>query len=166
MTATAEVARRHPSQTEERRGPENGGAHGKLRKKLPALREALEGRFEPLHALLVSSILAHLDFLDGQIMNLTEAIGEQIIPFEKAAEPLCKLHGAQRRTAEVIIAEIGVDMSVFPTAKQLASWAGQCRRRDDQARAAFTPSQRSECAWERRQRRYTHAGLSAQLILG
>ena len=56
-------------------------ARGKLRKKIPALREALEGRFEPLHALLIGAILAHLDFLDEQIDLLSNAIEEQIAPF-------------------------------------------------------------------------------------
>jgi transposase len=108
-------------------------AKGRLRAKLPALREALEGRFDRLHAVWVGAILAHLDFLDEQIASLTETIGEQIAPFEKAVELLCTIPGVQRRTAEVIIAEIGVDMSVFPTAKELASWAGQCPGNDQSA---------------------------------
>ncbi len=108
-------------------------AKGKLRKKIPALREALEGRFEPLHALLVGAILAHLDFLDEQIERLSDAIGEQIAPFEAAVELLCTIPGVQRRTAEVIIAEIGADMSVFPSAGHLASWAGQCPGNDQSA---------------------------------
>ncbi|WP_249011271.1 hypothetical protein [Conexibacter sp. DBS9H8] len=49
-------------------------AKGRMRAKLPELREALEGRFEPLHGLLIGSILAHLDFLDAQILALSEAI--------------------------------------------------------------------------------------------
>ena len=108
-------------------------ARGKMRKKIPALREALEGRFEPLHALLIGAILAHLDFLDEQIERLSEAIGEQIAPFERAVELLCTIPGVGRRTAEVIIGEIGVDMSVFPTAGHLASWAGQCPGNDQSA---------------------------------
>lgn len=108
-------------------------AKGRLRAKLPALREALEGRFDQLHAVWIGAILAHLDFLDEQIASLTETIGEQIAPFEKAVELLCTIPGVQRRTAEVIIAEIGVDMSVFPTAKELASWAGQCPGNDQSA---------------------------------
>jgi transposase len=108
-------------------------AKGRLRAKLPALREALEGRFDRLHAVWVGAILAHLDFLDEQIASLTETIGEQIAPFEKAVELLCTIPGVQRRTAEVIVAEIGVDMSVFPTAKELASWAGQCPGNDQSA---------------------------------
>ena len=101
-------------------------AKGKLRVKIPALREALEGRFDRVHALWIGSILAHIDFLDQQISSLTEMIAEQIAPFEKAVELLCTITGVQRRTAECIIAEIGVDMSIFPSAKELASWAGQC----------------------------------------
>jgi transposase len=108
-------------------------AKGRLRAKIPALKEALEGRFDHLHAVWIGAILSHLDFLDEQIANLSDAIGEQIAPFEKAVELLCTIHGVQRRTAEVIIAEIGVDMSVFPTAKQLASWAGQCPGNDQSA---------------------------------
>ncbi|MCA1698821.1 MAG: IS110 family transposase, partial [Actinobacteria bacterium] len=101
-------------------------ARGRLRAKLPQLKEALEGRFDELHALLVGSILAHLDFLDEQIERLTEMIGAQITPFEGAVELLRSIPGVQRRSAENIIAEIGTDMSAFPTERHLASWAGQC----------------------------------------
>ena len=61
-------------------------------------------------------------------MSLTETIGEQITPFAAAVELLCTIPGVQRRTAEVIIAEIGLDMSVFPDPKHLASWAGHVPR--------------------------------------
>jgi transposase len=101
-------------------------ARGRLRAKIPALRDALTGRFDHLHAVWIGAILNHIDFLDEQIMSLTETIGEQIAPFERAVELLCTIPGVQRRTAEVIIAEIGLDMSVFPDAKHLASWAGLC----------------------------------------
>jgi transposase len=108
-------------------------AKGKLRKKIPALKQALEGRFEPLHALLVSSILAHLDFLDEQIERLSDAIEEQLRPFAPAVELLRTVDGIETRTAQNILAEIGVDMSVFPTAGHLASWAGQCPGNDQSA---------------------------------
>lgn len=108
-------------------------ARGKLRAKIPALREALEGRFDEEHALVVGAILAHIDFLEEQITLLSDAIGEQIAPFESAVELLCTIPGVQRRTAEVMIAEIGPDMSVFPTAGHLASWAGLCPGNDQSA---------------------------------
>jgi transposase len=99
-------------------------AKGKLRKKLPALREALEGRFDAEHGIVVSAILAHIDFLDEHIDGLSEAIEEQIRPFAPAVELLCTIPGVQQRTAEVIVAEVGADMSIFPSAGHLASWAG------------------------------------------
>ncbi len=99
-------------------------AKGRLRAKIPALKEALEGRFDHLHAVWIGAILAHLDFFDAQIASLTEAIGEQIAPFATAVELVCTIHGVQRRSAEVIIAEIGVHMTIFPTAKQLACGPG------------------------------------------
>jgi len=108
-------------------------ARGKLRAKIPALKQALEGRFEPLHALLVGSILAHLDFLDEQIERLSDAIEEQLRPFAPAVELLRSVDGIETRTAQNILAEIGLDMSVFPTAGHLASWAGQCPGNDQSA---------------------------------
>jgi transposase len=108
-------------------------ARGRLRQKLPALREALEGRFDALHAMLIGAILAHLDFLDEQIDRLSEAIEEQLRPFQPAVELLRSIPGVETRTAQVIIAEIGVDMSVFPSERQLASWAGQCPGNDQSA---------------------------------
>ena len=60
-------------------------ARGKLRTKIPALREALEGRFEPHHAIVIGAILAHLDFLEEQIDRLSDAIEEQLGPFAPAS---------------------------------------------------------------------------------
>jgi transposase len=108
-------------------------AKGRLRAKIPALREALVGRFDRQHALIVSAILAHLDFLDEQIALLSDAIEEQLAPFAGAVELLCTIPGVQRRTAEAVLAEIGTDMSRFPSARHLASWAGQCPGNDRSA---------------------------------
>lgn len=108
-------------------------ARGRMRAKIPALREALEGRFDRIHSVWIGAILAHVEFLDEQIASLTETIEEQIVPFEPAVELLRTIPGVQRRTAEVIVAEIGTDMSVFPSAKHLASWAGQCPGNDQSA---------------------------------
>ena len=98
-------------------------ARGQLRKKLPALREALVGRFQDEHALIVGQILAHIDFLDEAIERLSAEIEEQIAPFTAQRDLLMSIPGVKQRAAEVIISEIGVDMSVFPTPKHLASWA-------------------------------------------
>jgi len=108
-------------------------AQGRLRAKIPALRQALEGRFEPHHALVIGAILAHLDFLDGQIGQLSDAIEDQLGPFAAGVELASTLTGVARRTAEVMVAEIGIDMSVFPTAGHLASRAGRCPGNDQSA---------------------------------
>jgi len=108
-------------------------AKGKLRAKIPALKEALVGRFDRQHALIVSAILAHLDFLDEQIQLLSDEIEEQLSPFAGAVELLCTIPGVQRRTAESVIAEIGTDMSRFPSERHLASWGGQCPGNDRSA---------------------------------
>jgi transposase len=122
-------------------------AKGRLRAKIPALREALEGRFDDLHAVWIGAILNHIDFLDEQIASLTEAIGKQIAPFERAVELLCTIPGVQRRTAETIVAEIGVEMQVFPTAKHLASWAGMCPGNDQSAGKRRSGKTRKGSKW-------------------
>jgi transposase len=122
-------------------------AKGRLRAKLPALKEALEGRFDQLHALSIGAILAHIDFLDEQIDRLSDAIEEQIAPFGNAVELLCTIPGVQRRAAEVIISEIGTDMTVFQTDKHLASWAGQCPGNDQSAGKRRSGKSRKGSKW-------------------
>jgi transposase len=125
-------------------------AKGKLRKKIPALREALEGRFEPLHALLIGAILAHLDFLDEQIDRLSQAIEEQLGPFGCAAVELLRtMDGIETRTAQAIIGEVGTDMSAFPTARHLCSWAGRCPGNDQSAGKRRSGRMRKGSKWLR-----------------
>jgi transposase len=101
-------------------------ARGKLRRKLPALREALRGRFRQHHAILVSRLLAHLDYLDEALDDLTAQIEEALVPFASEAARLDAIPGVGPRTAQILIAELGVDMRQFPTARHAASWAGLC----------------------------------------
>jgi len=89
-------------------------AKGKLRKKIPALREALQGRFTGHHALLISQMLAQIDFLDETIATLSEQIEELTRPFSRELELLDTIPGIDRRAAELLLAEIGPDMSRFP----------------------------------------------------
>ena len=101
-------------------------ARGRLRAKLPALRQALTGRVLGHHAFLLSQLLAHLDYLDETLATLGQAIEEHLAPFAEAAARLQTIPGVKQRTLEAIVAEIGVDMRPFPTAGHLASWAGLC----------------------------------------
>ncbi len=108
-------------------------ARGRLRQKLPALRQALVGRFRSHHAFLVSQLLAHVDYLDEAIQTVGGHIDEVMVPFTDELARLDTIRGINKRTAEVIIAGIGVDMTVFPTAKHLASWAGLCPGNNESA---------------------------------
>jgi transposase len=99
-------------------------AKGVLRKKIPELREALRGRFRDHHALLIGLCLDHTAHLEAAIATLDTEIDRVIGPFVEARDHLDTITGVGQRAAECIIAEIGVDMTVFPTAGHLASWAG------------------------------------------
>ena len=103
-----------------------GLARGRLRNKLPERREALPGRFSVHHALLVRLALEHVEQLERSIAELDAAVDRVIAPFALARDRLDTITGVGKRAAETIMAEIGVDMSVFPTAGHLASWAGRC----------------------------------------
>jgi transposase len=108
-------------------------ARGKLRAKLPALRQALAGRFRPHHAFLVTQLLAHVDYLDDTIAALSERVEAAIAPFAEEVARLDTIHGVARRTAEVLIAELGIDMTQFPSERHLASWAGLCPGNNESA---------------------------------
>lgn len=125
-------------------------ARGRLRSKIPALREALEGRFSSHHALMVGRILSHIDYLDESIGELsTEIERVNFAPFSEEVELLETIPGVNRRTAEVLIAEIGADMSRFPTHSHLASWAGMCPGNDESAGKRRSGKTRKGSKWLR-----------------
>jgi transposase len=102
-------------------------ARGKLRAKIPALRLALQGRVTEHHRFMLGLLLDELSHLEGLIERLTQRITEVLpAPFAEALNRLVTIPGIDERAAENILAEIGVDMKVFPTAKHLPSWAGMC----------------------------------------
>lgn len=103
-----------------------GLAKAKLRNKTPALVEALTGRFRDHHAFLVKLHLDQLDHDNEAIDELTKRIEVVIAPFRSIRDALTTIPGFSTRVADVVIAETGGDMSVFPTAAHLASWAGVC----------------------------------------
>jgi len=102
-------------------------ARGRLRSKIPALREALAGRFRvEHHGLLVAQMLAHIDFLEAAIAELDKSLDTAAAPFAATVKRVCTIPGVSVRTAIMLLAECGADMSVFRTAAHLASWAGIC----------------------------------------
>lgn len=127
-----------------------GLAKGKLRPKIPALVEALEGHFAAHHAMAARRILDHIDFYDQTLSALTAQIDQLTASYQAVYDLLIAVPGLNRLTIDVIIAETGADMSRFPTAGDLSSWAGLCPGNHESAgkrrRVATTPGN----AWLRR----------------
>jgi transposase len=129
----------------------------RMRPKIGVLREALVGRFDDHHALLLRMHLDHIDELQAMEARLDGEVDRVMGPFAEAATRLLSIPGVGKRVAEVIVAEIGTDMERFPTAKHLASWVGLCpghhesagKRRSGKARKG-NPALRAamcEAAW-------------------
>src|SRR4051812_16672830 len=104
-------------------------ARTRMRPKIPELRLALEGGFSEHHALLLRTLLDHIDHLTVAIERLDTQVETEAAPFSAAVDLLGSIPGIGRRTAWVIVAEMGTDMSRFPTAAHLASWARAEERR-------------------------------------
>jgi transposase len=124
-------------------------AKGTLRKKLPQLQAALQGRFGAHHALLVGAILGKLDFLEEAIAALSAEIEAVIRPFGADVDFLRTLPGVDRRIAEGLVAEMGVDMARFGTAERLASWTGMCPGNNESAGKQGRGTTRKGSKWLR-----------------
>jgi transposase len=102
-------------------------ARGKLRDKIPELKQALHGRVTEHHRFLLELLLDELTALEGLIERLCGRIREVLPdPFAEAIERLTTIPGINERAAENIVAEIGIDMVPFPSAGHLSSWSGMC----------------------------------------
>jgi transposase len=102
-------------------------AKGRLRRKIPQLREALRiARFSDNTAFMIGQVLAQLDMLDTQQAAYTERITQAMRPFRRQMDLLMTIPGISEQTAAGIIGSIGVTMAAFPTPGHLASWAGVC----------------------------------------
>jgi transposase len=100
--------------------------HGRLLPKLPELMRSLEGITTPLQRKLIAQIVDHIDDMTKRIDDMDDLIKDYMTQYEAAIAAIDELPGIARRSAEVIIAEIGSDMSRFPSAAHLCSWAGVC----------------------------------------
>lgn len=101
-------------------------ARGTLRNKIPQLRLALQGQVTTHHRFMLRQWLDALDFADQKIAALDQQIAEQARPFEPTVQSWMQVPGLRRVNAFSLLAEIGADMTQFPTAAHLASWAAVC----------------------------------------
>jgi transposase len=101
-------------------------AKGSLRGKTEELIPALTGRFMAGHGFLLTQILDHIEYLEGRIDAISEEVARLCEPFHEAVDLLMTIPGVGPMTAQVIVAEVGLDMSRFPSPHHLASWAGVC----------------------------------------
>lgn len=99
-------------------------ARGRLRNKREELQLALEGIFRPHHAEMLAMQLAHIDYLEQRIVELEAKIDTLCAPYQQQVEQLRTTPGVDKRSAQDLIAEIGVDMDFFPSHKHLCSWSG------------------------------------------
>jgi transposase len=125
-------------------------ARGRLRKKLPELRKALEGHFRSHHRFMVAEVLTHLDFLDEAIERVSQEVTSRIAPFSKIVELMDLIPGINQRVAEGVLSEIGVDMNCFPTDGHAASWAGLCPGNHESAGKRKSGKIRKGDQWLRR----------------
>jgi transposase len=97
-------------------------ARGRMRAKIPQLQQALAGNFTGHHAFLLQMMLDRIDGLTARIEEVTVRIEEQVAPYARAVEQLDEIAGVGVTSAQELIAELGIDMTRFPTAGHLVSW--------------------------------------------
>lgn len=124
-----------------------GLAKGRLRQKLPELQQALSGQVDSHQRFILAQLLAHIDFLDETLEQCSQEIASRLSPVEADLQRLCTIPGIKRKTAELILAEIGTDMSRFPTSKHLASWAGLCPGNCESAGKRYSGKTRKGSRW-------------------
>lgn len=108
-------------------------AKGKLKKKANLLEKALNGKLTDHHRFLLKMHLENIDYLAKQIEKIDEEIKRKMVPFQKESKLIQTIPGISEVNASAILAEIGVDMSQFPDAAHLSSWAGVCPGNNESA---------------------------------
>jgi transposase len=124
-------------------------ARGRLRAKRDQLAEALQGYFTSHHSFLVTEYLSQIDYFDEAIDRVSALIGQHLEAEQEAIALLDTIPGVSQRTAEILLAEIGTDMTRFPSAKHLASWAGMCPGHHESAGKHLSGKTRKGSRWLR-----------------
>jgi transposase len=108
-------------------------AHRRIHASSEELEAALRGRVTKHHRFLLKLHLDHIDALDAAVRSIDEEVSANVEPFRAAIELLSTIPGISQLSAQVLVSEIGIDMSRFATAGHLVSWAGLCPRNDESA---------------------------------
>lgn len=124
-----------------------GLAKGRLKVKSELLARSVPGRFNSFHAVMARELLDHIDYLDLAVSRLDDQVDVLMVPFVDARDRLDTIPGIAKRCAEIVIAEIGVDMTRFPTPGHLASWAGLCPGDNESAGKHRSTTTRSGNQW-------------------
>jgi transposase len=124
-------------------------AKGLLRKRIPELERALTGQVGAHQRFMVAQQLGHIDFLEGCIARVSGEVAARLLPVADAVARLDTIPGVGQRTAEALVAEIGTDMSRFPSAAHLASWAGMCPGNNESAGKRRSGKTRQGSPWLR-----------------
>jgi transposase len=122
-------------------------ANYRLRASQEKLREALRGRVTKHHRFLLRLHLNQIDALDASIATIDQQVEAGIAPFRVAVELVTSIPGVSDLGAQVIVSEIGTDMSRFPSEGQLISWAGMCPRNDESAGKRRSNRMRKGAPW-------------------
>ena len=122
-------------------------AHWKVRAPAATLREALRGRIKRHHRFLLRLHLQQIDALDASVVEIDREVEAGLGCFRDAVERLSTIPGVSNLSGQVIISEIGTDMSRFPTAAHLRSWAGLCPRNDESANKRRSTRLRRGAPW-------------------
>jgi transposase len=147
-------------------------AHPGVKSPQAKLQEALRGRVTAHHRFLLKLHLGQIDQLDGAIATIDSEIEANLAPFRTAVEIVSTIPGVGLLSAQVIVSEIGTDMSRFPTAGHLLSWAGLCPRNDESAGkrrstrlrkgAPWLKTMLIQCAWAAKRKKDSY--LQAQFL--
>lgn len=108
-------------------------AKGSMRGKQEQLKRALRGYIQPHQRMILQSMLAHIECLDEQIRAIEQEIDQRLSDQEDMIQALDEVPGVGKQSAQVIVAEVGTDMSKFPSASHLVSWAGLCPSKNESA---------------------------------
>jgi|SRR4051794_21679892 transposase len=151
-------------------------AHPGVKSSQARLQEALHGRLTRHHRFLLQLHLGQIDGLDAAVTTLDREVDVNLAPFRTAVELVSTIPGVSKLSAEVIVSEIGLDMSRFPTVGHLLSWAGLCPRNDQSAGkrrstrlrkgAPWLKTALVQCAWAAKNKKASYLQAQFRRLLG